>query len=186
MAGRLARIGFHQPDFPGMDAAMRAAMIADNSRIYREAGIAQPFIDRVMATAPANMWFPDYEELMRSGVLTSDEEIIVGRKASVDQVAVAVAREAVATRAQLPMRIDDLTELVEIDAKGRLLTLGYRVAKPIAINQAVKSAMTKAVTAEACASPVMRRYVDAGATIRMAYQDRNQKPIMSIDVATCG
>ena len=34
----------------------------------------------VMATPPAKVWYPNYDELMQAGVLTSDEEIVVGGK----------------------------------------------------------------------------------------------------------
>mgnify|MGYP006384747907 CR=1 FL=1 len=70
-----------------MDAATRAAAIADNSRLYREAGIKQQFIDRMMATAPSEIWYPDYDELIEAGVLTSDELIVVGQGPAVDSVA---------------------------------------------------------------------------------------------------
>lgn len=184
MAGRFANVGFHQPDFPGMQGAMRAAMIADNSRIYREAGIAQPFIDRMMATPPAEVWYPEYEELLSSGVVNSDEAIVIGPKGVADPVTDALAREAAATKPQLPLTVDDMTQLVEVGSVGRTMTLGYRINRPIAANPALKASMTKSVTEGMCASP-MRRLVDGGATIKMAYSDNRGRSLFSVDIVRC-
>ena len=187
MANRLANIGFHQPDFPGTDGAMRAGMIAGNSELYREAGIAQPFIDRVMATPPAKVWYPNYDELMQAGVLTSDEEIVVGGKPADDPVVRAVRREAEGSKSQLPLRIDEITQLVGVTAKGRTLALAYRVSGPndIRNNAAVRARLTQAVIAQSCTAPQMRRFVDAGATLAMTYSDQAGTKLLGVEVSHC-
>ena len=187
MANRLANIGFHQPDFPGTDGAMRAGMIAGNSELYREAGIAQPFIDRVMATPPANVWYPNYDELMQAGVLTSDEEIVIGGKPADDPVVRAVQREAENSKSQLPLRIDEITQLVGVTAKGRTLALAYRVSgrNDIRNNPEVRARLTQAVIAQSCTAPQMRRFVDAGATLAMTYSDQSGTKLLGIEVSHC-
>ena len=188
MASRLANIGFHQPDFPGMDGPMRAEMIAGNSEIYREAGIAQPFIDRVMSTPPANVWYPSYDQLMQSGVLTSDAEIVIGGKPADDPVVRAIQREADNSKSQLPLRIDDMTQLVGVTANGRTLGLAYRVSGPndLRTSPAVRARLTRAVIAQSCSAPQMRRFVDAGATLALTYSDQSGAKLVGIDVDHCG
>ncbi len=187
MASHLAQIGFHQPDFPGMDGAMRAEMIGANSAIYRKAGIAQSFIDRVMTTPPADVWFPTFDELMQAGVLTSDEEIIVGSKPAVDSVALALKHEAEASKSQLPVRIDQVTQLVDVASTGRTLALTYRVSGPtdFARNSAIKTKVTQSIIAGSCSTPQMRRFVDAGATLALNYLDKSGKKFLGIEVKQC-
>ena len=187
MANRLAEIGFHQPDFPGMDGAMRAEMIAGNSELYREAGIAQPFIDRVMATPPARVWYPSYDELMQAGVLTSDEAIVVGGKPADDPVARAVSHQAELGQSQLPVRIDAVTELVGVTARGRTLALAYRVSGPNsgAMNATTKAKVTRSVRAESCGAPQMRRFIDAGATLAMTYSNASGAKLLEVQIDHC-
>lgn len=162
-------------------------MIADNSRIYRDAGIAQPFIDRVMATAPANMWFPTYDELMEAGVLTSDEEIVVGQKSSADPVATAIAQSADSSKSQLPLRIDPITELVAMSATGRTLTMSYRIGRTFGSSELhqIKAQMAGQLAAQTCTAPSIHRFIDAGATVVLAYRDSADKAMFSVPVSHC-
>ncbi len=188
MAGRLSKVGFHQPDFPGMDPATRTSAIADNSRLYREAGIKQPFIDRMMATAPSNMWYPTYDELIDAGVLTGDETPVAGRAPPIDSVAIALAREVEASLPRLPIRIDQLTQLTGVTADKRVLRMDYRIARLIGPDQAraIGRAMAGSLKLETCGVPTMRRYVDAGATLTMAYRDQRNRHLFEVAVSSCG
>lgn len=63
-----ARIGFHSPAIPGLQFTNIGR--AYQSRIYRQAGIPDWFIERVNAIPPEQMWFPTAEELLQAHVLT--------------------------------------------------------------------------------------------------------------------
>lgn len=64
-----ARIGFHRPQFAGVDDERwvdAQVLIA----VYRAAGLGAAFIDRVRRTPAGSMWFPTRDELLRNHVLT--------------------------------------------------------------------------------------------------------------------
>lgn len=65
-----ARIGFHRPWFPGMDAIGEAQMLADMQSRYRSVGISQPFLAQIAATPAEDMWYPTEAELISNGVIT--------------------------------------------------------------------------------------------------------------------
>lgn len=64
-----ARVGFHQPDFPGLDAEGRRTIIADNRSLYTRAGVTADFVERAMSTMPEDMWYPTHQEMAAAGVL---------------------------------------------------------------------------------------------------------------------
>lgn len=66
-----ARIGFHQPSFPGLDADAQRLMTQSMMDIYRTAGLPESFIQRIGKTPPEDMWYPTREELIASNVITS-------------------------------------------------------------------------------------------------------------------
>ncbi|MGM9490575.1 ATP-dependent Clp protease proteolytic subunit [Ideonella sp. YS5] len=64
-----ARIGFHRPQFAGLDDEQ----IGDSHALlaaYREAGLGAAFVARVRATRSDAMWYPSRGELQRWQVLT--------------------------------------------------------------------------------------------------------------------
>jgi len=64
-----AQIGFHQPDFPGLDEESRRSIISENRHLYLRAGVNADFIDRALSAKPDEMWYPTTQELMAAGVL---------------------------------------------------------------------------------------------------------------------
>jgi hypothetical protein len=65
-----ARIGFHQPTFPGLDSESQKAITQDMLNVYRTAGLSEKFIERISATPPEEMWYPTRDELIASNVVT--------------------------------------------------------------------------------------------------------------------
>jgi hypothetical protein len=65
-----ARIGFHEPAFPGAKAADIPSLRSVSRRIYDNAGVQPTFTDRAFATPTSGMWFPTVEELQSARVLT--------------------------------------------------------------------------------------------------------------------
>lgn len=64
-----AKLGFHSPTFPGVDAVQQGKMKADMMRVYGEAGLPQIFISRIERTDAEEMWYPTRDELIDSGVV---------------------------------------------------------------------------------------------------------------------
>lgn len=65
-----ARIGFHQPNFPGLDANARRSSIHDMLSVYRTANLPESFIQRIAKTLPEDMWYPTQDELIDAHVIT--------------------------------------------------------------------------------------------------------------------
>jgi hypothetical protein len=65
-----ARIGFHEPVFPGAKAADIPSLRSVSRRIYDDAGVRPNFTDRAFATPSSDMWFPSSDELRSAQVLT--------------------------------------------------------------------------------------------------------------------
>ena len=66
-----ARIGFHQPSFPGMDADAQRTMTQEMMDGYRAAGLPNSFLQRIGKTSPEDMWYPTRDELIASNVINS-------------------------------------------------------------------------------------------------------------------
>lgn len=65
-----AQIGFHRASFPGMDAKLDAAMTEEMLKKYREAGLAETFLERIRSTQANDMWYPARDELVEAHVIT--------------------------------------------------------------------------------------------------------------------
>lgn len=65
-----ARVGFHRPNFAGVDSNQlgegHALMVA-----YRNAGLGRSFIERVKRTPSSSMWYPSTGELKQQRVITT-------------------------------------------------------------------------------------------------------------------
>jgi hypothetical protein len=66
-----AKIGFHKPSTAGArEPEEERASIDEMSRVYREDGIPEEFIQKVVSTEAVGMWYPSREELIRANVIT--------------------------------------------------------------------------------------------------------------------
>jgi hypothetical protein len=64
------RLGFHQPDFPGMTAEERRDAIAIEERRLRQLGLSAEFAHKANQAAPSDMWIPPVPVLLKEGVVT--------------------------------------------------------------------------------------------------------------------
>jgi len=65
-----SKIGFHQPNFPGMTDEVRRQAIASEERRLRDLGVSAAFAHKANLAAPDNMWFPTSSELLSERVAT--------------------------------------------------------------------------------------------------------------------
>jgi hypothetical protein len=70
-----AELGFHQPSGLDPTAEAQKGLIQEMVEYYRSEGLREWFIDRVVATPPADMWYPTRRELVDAGVITLGETI---------------------------------------------------------------------------------------------------------------
>jgi hypothetical protein len=98
-----ARIGFHRPSFAGLapmgfDPATRGMLDT-----YRSAGIPKSFLDRVAATDPARMWYPEQRELEAAGVINRIS--LGGETSAIGFLAVGSRQELDAAFRTVPMMV---------------------------------------------------------------------------------
>jgi hypothetical protein len=65
-----AKLGFHQPSFPGVKGADLASLVEKERDKLISLGIARDFANRALRTPATEMWFPEMDELVRSNVVT--------------------------------------------------------------------------------------------------------------------
>lgn len=65
-----AKIGFHQPSFPGLEGEMLRHETEKMLNHYRAAGLPENFVQRVGITPASSMWFPTQRELQAANVVT--------------------------------------------------------------------------------------------------------------------
>jgi hypothetical protein len=66
-----AKLGFHQPDFPGMTALDRYFAIAEERTRLQQFGLSKAFAERANTASPQSMWYPEQSELLREHVVTN-------------------------------------------------------------------------------------------------------------------
>jgi len=65
-----ARIGFHQPDFPGLRELDRQMVIAEEVQRLRQLGVSDAFARKANQALPSSMWYPSAAELIAEKVAT--------------------------------------------------------------------------------------------------------------------
>ena len=73
-AAEAAKIGFHQPSFPGMTNFSQPFLTRQMARYYQTEGLPPSFIYRVAATPSDSMWYPTHDELRKARVLNTADE----------------------------------------------------------------------------------------------------------------
>ena len=64
------RLGFHQPDFPGLTNEERRDLIANEELRLRQLGVSAAFAHKANLAPPDDMWFPSVDELIAEHVAT--------------------------------------------------------------------------------------------------------------------
>jgi hypothetical protein len=65
-----ARVGFHQPDFPGLKEQDRRTVIAAEVQRLRQLGVSEAFARKANQALPNSMWYPSVAELLAEKVAT--------------------------------------------------------------------------------------------------------------------
>lgn len=87
-----AKIGFHQPNFPGVHGREKEQATQAMLNNYRQARLPEQFIERIGRTSSDDMWYPSREELLEAGVITRTS---LGGEASVTAYSGMATREEI-------------------------------------------------------------------------------------------
>jgi hypothetical protein len=66
-----AKVGFHAGNFPGATAEQKLEMDNIVRKTMQAAGVSEEFINHVLDTPSAQMWYPTFEEMRGARVVTS-------------------------------------------------------------------------------------------------------------------
>jgi hypothetical protein len=184
-ADQTARIGFHQPDFPGWSAGERRLGISEMAEDYRRAGLGDRFVERALSAGPDDMWMPRHEELAEARVLTAEELEIGGGGPRIYREMQALAKRL---NTRLPAQVDRSTRFDSVEAHGAVLvhTLTVQSPREAVDRRAARDAIGPAVMREVCASAANRNAIEDGAAFVYVYRDRDGRPLFQINVASCG
>lgn len=190
-----ARIGFHQPDFPGISNSERQAGIEKWRRRYLDAGIEWGFVWRAMATPPGSMWFPTPDELVAANVLTSPDIVVTragsgghaGRPESLSdrRLKSDLAAEAARTNKTVPIRLDPQVTLDRAEADGFTLTNFYTVRMANIDIPTSRRAVSANLRQEVCGTPQSQSAVRDGARFVFIYRNTAGKKLFDVSVTEC-
>ena len=187
-----ARIGFHQPQFPGITPDDQAAIVADMRAMYLKAGVDGDFLDKVVRVAPDNMWFPTVDELLDAKVITTSPIVVRGRsKMEVamrdQQLQRYLDYQAAQINASGPKRIDHMTTRTGAKATPHVLTIRFKTefsrgqVDPSVGRREMRPVLSKQI----CDDRKTSLAVDAGATFVFTYFDRSGGEIFSVPISQC-
>jgi hypothetical protein len=183
-ADRFARIGFHQPSFPGWTENERRMGIREMADDYRNAGLDERFVARAIETPSEDMWMPPHAALAEARVLTAKDTDVSGVPRLFREM------EALAKRLNesLPVQIDRTTRFDSVEAYGPTLVHNLTVQRPrAAIDRPLaRSVIGPAVLREVCSAEANLDAMEDGAEFVFVYRDAEQSPLFQITLGSCG
>lgn len=177
-----SRLGYHAGSFPGV------AVIADRelAAVYARAGIAEAFIDRILATPNESIWFPTLAELQRANVITGLARL--GQfGAGADELALQAEVEAI--NRGLPRAADPVTTLDKVTLSGRDWVYHYTVRVGRAdVSGESERELREGVLASTCASGSRRppiREAGFSYTYRYSFAGGGEPLTVRVDESAC-
>lgn len=184
-ASPLAQIGFHQPNFPGLSSQDREDIIQSNSQDYREAGMSEDFIQRIMATPPDKMWYPTTEEMTEAGVLNA---VVVSRKRGereTGRLNQALEQAVDNINSKRGKMVDKITRLEGAQLKDGLIVVDFMLTQQLAASPSqFATAMTPMVRKNICRGPD-QAIVNAGGKYRFDYRYRSGRKAGTVTIDRC-
>ena len=188
-ANENARIGFHQPSFPGLSPEQGAGATAAMRNAYQRAGIAKDFVDRAMTAEPQSMYYPDMREMIDAHVITDLEIVISSSKGRMKgKIEAELASAAAALVRQAPVQVDEMTTLVGATAEGATLTYHLVIAADRSHLDLRKARSILASTSrrKICGDPDTRQAIEGGAAFNYVFTDRKGRTIADVVIDRCG
>ncbi len=187
-----ARIGFHQPSFPGADAYEMRDAIERTRDEYLAAGVSAPFVARALATPAQSMWFPQPDELVEARVLTGSP-VMVGtpgggsRRETLAEMRLRrqIAASAAQINASIPVQVSEGITMERASASGPTLTQHYRVTLQGVDIAGSRQRLDAKLRREICSDVVMALAVSQGARFVHSYADARGRPMLDVAVTRC-
>ena len=191
-----ARIGFHQPDFPGVSEGERLQMIRAMHDRYVAAGVKEGFVWQAMQPPPQSMWFPTTDQLVEANVLTTREGTVrasrgggpaTGGESFADKSLRAdLAATAARLNAGTPRQVDRLTTLERVSVSGFTLSQEYRMSVGRAEFAGARTRIEAGLRRMVCSDRAAADAIGDGARFAFVYRDRAGRPVIDYTVTRCG
>ena len=98
-----------------------------------------------------------------------------------------LATSAGQIRTQLPVRVDELTELTEISSSGPVLTYTYRISRRASeLPPNAPQILETSTRTNVCAQPSMVQTIAIGGAYVYRWTDRDGRMIHQMEVRSCG
>jgi hypothetical protein len=180
-----ARIGFHQPDFPGWSGAARRQAAREMGEDYVRAGLGRGFVERAMAVPPDDIWLPRRDELLAARVLTASAAEDGDKRPRIQRV---IWKLADRLSAGLPVDIGPTTRFDSAAAYGATLFQFFTIRRrhEEIDRPATRGVMGPAALRQVCAVEANRDAIEDGANFIFFFRDQDGRPLFQINVAGCG
>lgn len=192
IAPETARIGFHQPSFPGLNAYELGDAIERTRAEYLAAGVDERFVQRALATPAQSMWVPAPEQLVEARVLTSSDVFVTEgpgapRRETLSEMRVRRQMQAIAAQinAKGPVRVDDITVMERASVSGTTLTEHYRIETARLDVAGSRANLTRSYRREICSSVEAVTLVRQGGRFALSYADGKGRRVFDVMIASC-
>jgi hypothetical protein len=190
-APETARIGFHQPSFPGLTSYALGDAVERTRTEYLAAGLDERFVWRALATPARSMWFPSPDALIEAKVLTGSDVFVTDeggiRRETLQEMRLRRNMQAAAARmnASAPVRLDSLSTLERTSASGTTLTQHIRVEIDRVDVAASRRQLTQDFRRQLCSDVETALALREGGRFVYSYSDRTGKRLLEIAVTDC-
>jgi hypothetical protein len=190
-APETARIGFHQPSFPGLTSYALGDAVEKTRAEYLAAGLDERFVWRALATPAQSMWFPSPDALIEAKVLTGSDVFVADeggiRRETLQEMRLRRNLQAAAARmnASAPVRLDSLSTLERASASGTTLTQHIRIEIDRVDVAASRRQLTQDLRRQLCSDVETALALREGGRFVYSYSDRTGKRLLEIAVTEC-
>jgi hypothetical protein len=187
-----ARIGFHQPSFPGMDSYEMGDAIERTRAEYLAAGVSPAFVARALITPAQSMWFPQPDELIEAKVLTGSPVMVAtadggSRRESLAEMRLRrnMAAQAASLNAAGPERLGPITLMERASASGTTLTFHYRLETDETLSAAGRRQLEGNLRRQACSNVEMALAIRDGGKFVHSYSNSKGRPLADVAISRC-
>jgi hypothetical protein len=192
IAPEQARIGFHQPSFPGADVYEMSDAIERARAEYLAAGVSPAFVSRALAAPAQSMWFPEPDVLIEAKVLTGSAVMVSlpgggSRRETLAKMRLRrdMAAQAAQLNASAPTRLGPITMLERASASGTTLTYHYRLETADTFSADGRRQLERQLRREACSNVVMALAIRNGGKFIHSYRDSRNQRLVEVAISDC-
>ena len=186
-----ARVGFHQPAFPGLGAYDLRAAVERTRAEYLAAGVEDRFVRRALATPARSMWFPSPEQLIEAKVLTGSDVFVTEgggrRRETLAEMRVRRRMQAIAAQINAggPVQLNAITTMERASVSGTILTEHYRIESDRLDVARSRANLSRSYRKEICSNAETALIVSEGGRFVLSYKDGRGRPVLDVVIADC-